>query len=123
MTAGSRPRTRFVPTLTEVVKPVDSVMPATAAVSPSAPAPELVQEAVSPVGTLTVQPSRSMLEATVDDLMPQARERLRESLHAAAYTLAEEQLRSMEDDLRQRLRLAVREAAGMGKKGVEVAKD
>ncbi len=100
---GSRPRTRFVPTLTEVVLPAQATPMATAtpvqAVAPGAPAP-----------------SRSMLDAAVEDLMPQAREQMRERLHNAAYGLAEEQLRAMEETLRQQLRNALREAAGLGKK-------
>ncbi|MDT8991356.1 hypothetical protein RQP54_10835 [Curvibacter sp. APW13] len=108
---GSRPRTRFVPTLTEVVRvPGDAT-----------PTPE--PAAMAAAELVGANPSRSMLEAAVDDLMPRARERLRESLHTAAYALAEEQLRSMEDELRQRLRAAVREASGMGRSASPVTKD
>lgn len=104
MTA-SRPRTRFVPTLTEVVHPTGAL---------SAPAQadvETPEVAIPPPA-----PSRSMLDSAVDDLMPQAREQMRQRLHTAAYELAEEQLRSMEESLRQQLRNALREAAGMGRK-------
>lgn len=107
----SRPRARFVPTLTEVVRPAVE----------AAEAPQAT--AVPVAAVVSANPSRSMLEAAVDDLMPQAREQLRQSLHAAAYALAEEQLRSMEEQLRQRLRGALREAAGMGKKVSETQKD
>jgi hypothetical protein len=102
---GSRPRTRFVPTLTEVVTP-GGAAPAIAEVEALTPQAVAVHAA----------PNRSMLDAAVDDLMPQAREQMRQRLHTAAYELAEEQLRSMEDSLRQQLRNALREAAGMGKK-------
>jgi hypothetical protein len=100
---GIRPRTRFVPTLTEVVLPVGA-------------SPASMEPAAHPVAPAQSSPTRSMLDAAVDDLMPQAREQLRERLHNAAYALAEEQLRAMEDTLRQQLRNALREAAGMGKK-------
>ena len=104
--SGNRPRTRFVPTLTEVVRPSNA--PQSATVPVEAAPPEAVAK--------PVVASRSVLDATVDELMPQAREHMRQRLHTAAYELAEEQLRAMEDHLRQQLRNAVREAAGMGKK-------
>lgn len=103
---GSRTRTRFVPTLTEVVHP-SGASPFATAVAETAP---------SEAAAMPVAASRSVLDAAVDELMPQAREQMRQRLHTAAYELAEEQLRAMEDHLRQQLRNAVREAAGMGRK-------
>lgn len=101
---STRPRARFVPTLTEVVHPAGAAAAVDTAVAKS------LQSPMGPSSST----ARSMLEAAVDDLMPQAREQLRQGLHAAAYALAEEQLRAMEDGLRDRLRRALREAAGMG---------
>ena len=117
---GSRPRTRFVPTLTEVVRPPDGSEAPPGADSGEAalPSPVLASEAVAPPPPQAPppMPSRSMLESAVDDLMPLAREEMRQRLHTAAYALAEEQLRAMEESLRQQLRNALREAAGMGRK-------
>lgn len=103
MTSG-RPRPRFVPTLTEVVRPAGEL---------PVEATTMVQEPVLEVPESPASRS-SMLESAVDGLMPQAREQMRQKLHAAAYALAEEQLHAMEDSLRQQLRAALREAAGMG---------
>lgn len=106
MTA-ERPRARFVPTLTEVVQPLE-VSPAGGGQQPTVPEASAV---VSPEPSVS---RSSVLESAVDDLMPQAREQMRQKLHAAAYALADEQLQAMEDTLRQRLRTALREATGMG---------
>lgn len=113
--SSQRPRARFVPTLTEVVVPADELAQAGGLVQ--APAPQSAAPAVS-ASAPEVAPSRSsVLEAAVESLLPQAREQLRQRLHAAAYALAEEQLLGMEDSLRQQLRAALREAAGMGGRG------
>ena len=104
MTAN-RARARFVPTLTEVVHP-----------NGSAPKASGADQAIHQSPSVGTSPSRSMLDAAVDDLMPQARAQMRERLHNAAYELAEAQLRSMEESLRHQLRNALREAAGMGKR-------
>lgn len=98
-----RPRARFVPTLTEVIRPAGGAQDASAPESEGSP------------GGKNVSSKRNMLEGMVEDMMPQAREQLRQSLHAAAYAIAEEQLHAMEEHLRQQLRTALRDAAGMGK--------
>lgn len=114
--SGQRPRARFVPTLTEVVVPAAGGL-ARAGLGDDAPSTQ-ASAAVVPTLAQEVPPSRSsMLEAAVENLLPQAREQLRQKLHAAAYALAEEQLLTMEDSLRQQLRAALREAAGMGERG------
>lgn len=114
--SNQRPRARFVPTLTEVVvSVVDSL---TLAGLGDGALPTQAPALAAPASALEVAPSRSsMLEAAVENLLPQAREQLRQKLHAAAYALAEEQLLTMEDSLRQQLRAALREAAGMGERG------
>lgn len=101
----ARPRTRFVPTLTEVVQPLGEL--------PPVQEPKVQEVAVAMLSEPASSRS-SMLESAVDGLMPQAREQMRQKLHAAAYALAEEQLHAMEDNLRQQLRAALREATGMG---------
>lgn len=109
-----RPRARFVPTLTEVVLPAGEApldVPKVDEVRLEATTPE----SIAPTATTEAPPSRSsMLESAVEGLLPQAREQLRQKLHAVAYALADEQLHSMEDSLREQLRAALREAAGMG---------
>lgn len=115
--SAERPRARFVPTLTEVVLPVDGSSLGTP-IFDAMDAPELVPTSLVQSAVPEVAPSRSsVLESAVEGLLPQAREQLRQRLHAAAYALAEEQLLTMEDSLRQQLRLALREAAGMGARG------
>lgn len=113
-----RPRARFVPTLTEVIRPTQA-----AAVNVSKADEVPIEEVGTPPERMGTPPSTpqespasrsSMLEAAVEGLLPEAREQLRQKLHAAAYALAEEQLHAMEDALRQQLRAAVRKAAGMG---------
>lgn len=111
-----RPRARFVPTLTEVVLPAGDASPVGLPKAGDQRLDDARTETATPsVPVEAPQPSRSsVLELTVEGLLPQAREQLRQKLHAAAYALAEEQLHSMEDTLRQQLRAALREAAGMG---------
>lgn len=103
--SAERPRNRFVPTLTEVVVPAGEL--------PAELEPR-VQEAAVLAAEHAPSSRSSMLESAVDGLMPQAREQMRQRLHAVAYALAEEQLHAMEDSLRQQLRVALREATGMG---------
>lgn len=120
---GMRPRTRFVPTLTEVVQ--------VSALDKDVPGPNIESahehsaselgsrtgEIQAPVATsVSAFATRSVLEAAVDDMMPAARAQLRQSLQLSAQSLIEDQVRSMEETLRQRLRVALREATGMGRK-------